>query len=125
MCVCVDRRRCRERVPPSSRSDWIRKIYADGRRYREITLGIRGSVPSRYIDCFLSRSPHVRPNDNIDCSLPYTTHAADSPLLFHICSRESLSPVSPFLLFRFFVCFPARHFPSSSFFFFFVSVFVR
>lgn len=25
-------------------------------------------IPSWYIDCFLSRSPHVRLNDNIDCT---------------------------------------------------------
>lgn len=31
-------------------------------------VGNPNLIPSWYIDCFLSRSPHVRLNDNIDCT---------------------------------------------------------
>ena len=102
----------------SSRSDWIRKIYADGRRYREITPGIRGSFPPDISIAFFRVRPTFDRTIILTApSLPYTTHAADYPLLFHICSRESLSPVLPPFFYFVSPLFPPR--------FFFVSVFAR
>lgn len=68
-------------------------------------------IPSWYIDCFLSRSPHVRLNDNIDCtdsSVHYARRRLPVAISYRI-SRISSPCFFSFSLYFFFSLFLVRH----------------